>query len=162
MSSILSKWVPRYIPQFDVQHSVEVDPALSPFDFPSSCGEMLNQTHIPPPLSSLTTVSFHPPSLRSISYPPLSLFSLQTLSDINRTFAQSGPDDELTGEEFNEALRRSGTDTAPGPDRIRYSDILKLTEEDRDELCTIYHESPKTGQTACRDIFPNQGKTTTS
>ena len=106
---------------------------------------MLNQTHIPPPLSSLTTVSLHPPSLRSISYPPLSLFSLQTLSDINRTFAQSGPDDELTGEEFNETLRRSGTDTATGPDRIRYSDIRKLTEEDRDELYTIYHESSDKG-----------------
>ena len=30
------------------------------------------------------------------------------LIDLNRTLAQSGPDKELTEEEFNEALRRSG------------------------------------------------------
>ena len=30
------------------------------------------------------------------------------LSDLNRTLAQSGPGDELTKEEFNEAVRRSG------------------------------------------------------
>ena len=58
-------------------------------------------------------------------------------TDLNRTVAQSGPDDELTEEEFNEALRRSGKDIEPGPDKIRYSDIKKLTEEDR----TIYQES---------------------
>ena len=37
--------------------------------------------------------------------------------------------------------RRSGKDTEPGPDKIRYSDIKKLTEEDRTELHTIYQES---------------------
>ena len=42
------------------------------------------------------------------------------ISDLNRTLAQSSPDDELTREEFNEVLRRSGKDTAPGPDRIQY------------------------------------------
>ena len=52
------------------------------------------------------------------------------LSDLNRTRAQRGPDDELTEEEFNEALRRSGKDIEPGPDKIRYSDTNKLTEED--------------------------------
>ena len=41
-------------------------------------------------------------------------------------------------DEFNEALRRSGKDTAPGPDNVRYSDIKNLTEEDRTELsCTL-------------------------
>ena len=65
------------------------------------------------------------------------------LTDLNRTLAQSGPDDELTDEEFNEALRGRGKDTEPGPDKIRYSDIKKLykTEEDRTELHTIYQES---------------------
>ena len=37
---------------------------------------------------------------------------------ICRTRAQSGPDNELTEEEFNETLGRSGKDTAPGPDRF--------------------------------------------
>ena len=43
-------------------------------------------------------------------------------------------------QEFNKFLRRSGKDTAPGPDRIQYCDIKNLTEEDRSELCTIYQE----------------------
>ena len=48
-------------------------------------------------------------------------------------------DNELT-QEFNKFLRRSGKDTAPGPDRIQYCDIKNLTEEDRSELYTIYQE----------------------
>ena len=39
-------------------------------------------------------------------------------TDLNRTLAQSGLDDELTEEEFNEALRRRGKDTEPV--RIRF------------------------------------------
>ena len=50
-------------------------------------------------------------------------------------------DDVLTEKELNEALRKSGKDTAAGSDRIRYSDIKNLTEEDRAELYTIYQES---------------------
>ena len=53
------------------------------------------------------------------------------LSDLNRTLAQSGPNKELTEEEFNKALRRSGKDIAPGLDTIRYSDKKNLSEEDR-------------------------------
>ena len=37
-------------------------------------------------------------------------------------------------------LRRSRKDTAPGPNRIRNSDIKNPTEEDRAELHTIYQE----------------------
>ena len=59
------------------------------------------------------------------------------MSDLNRTLAQSGSDDDLTEEEFNEALRKSGKDTSSGTDGIRYSDIKNLTEEDRAELYTI-------------------------
>ena len=47
---------------------------------------------------------------------------------------------EITEDEFNESLRRSGNDTAPGPDTVRYSDITNLTEEDRTELYDIYQE----------------------
>ena len=42
----------------------------------------------------------------------------RVLSDLNRTLAQSGPNNELSKEEFSEAFRRSRKDTAPGPDRI--------------------------------------------
>ena len=49
---------------------------------------------------------------------------------------QSDPVDEFTEKELNEALRRSGKDTAPGPDRIQYSDIKNITEEDRAEHYT--------------------------
>ena len=42
-------------------------------------------------------------------------------------------DNELT-QEFNKFLRRSGKDTAPGPDRIQYCDIKNLTEEDRSDI----------------------------
>ena len=64
-----------------------------------------------------------------------------TVSDLNSTLAESDPDNEITEDEFIEALRRSGKDTAPGPDKVRYSDIKNLTEEDRTELYAIYHES---------------------
>ena len=47
------------------------------------------------------------------------------LSDLNRSAEHVH---KLTEEEFNETLRRRGKDTAPGPDRIRYSDIKNLTE----------------------------------
>ena len=50
-------------------------------------------------------------------------------------------ENELTLEELNKVLRRSGKDTAPGPDRIQYWDIKNLTEEDWAELYTIYQES---------------------
>ena len=56
------------------------------------------------------------------------------LSDLNSTLAESGHDDEITEDEFNQALRRSGKDTAPGPDKVRYSDIKNLIEEDRAEF----------------------------
>ena len=91
---------------------------------------------------------------------------LLLLSDLNRTIAQSGPDNELTKEEFNEALWRSGKDAAHGPDRIWYLDIKNLTEGDKAELYTIYQKSsdkgyiPKDWTVSC-DLFPNQRKTTT-
>ena len=49
---------------------------------------------------------------------------------------QSGTVDEFTEKELIEALRRSGKDTAPVPDRIQYSDIKNITEEDRAEHYT--------------------------
>ena len=63
------------------------------------------------------------------------------MHDLNSTLAESGPDDEITEDEFNEALRRSGKDTAPGPDKVRYSDIKNLTEGDMTELYAMYREN---------------------
>ena len=56
------------------------------------------------------------------------------LSDLNSTLAESGADDEITEDEFHGTLRRSGKDTAPGPDKVQYSDIKNMTEEDRTKL----------------------------
>ena len=58
------------------------------------------------------------------------------LSNLNRTRAQSGPE-----EEFNQTLRKSGKNTAPGLDMIRCSDIENLIEEDRAELYTILQKT---------------------
>ena len=69
--------------------------------------------------------------------------TLDILSDFDSTLAESGPDDEITEDDFKEA-QGSGKDTAPCPDNIRYSDIKNLTEEDRTELHAIYQ---KTGHT---------------
>ena len=60
------------------------------------------------------------------------------LTYLNRTLSESDPDDEITQDEFNEARKRRGKDTAPGPDKVRYSDIKNPTEEDRTELYAIY------------------------
>ena len=40
------------------------------------------------------------------------------LSDLNSTLLQSYPNDEITEEEFNEAFRRSGKDSAPGLGKV--------------------------------------------
>ena len=45
--------------------------------------------------------------------------SVHILSDLNSTLSESGPDDEITEDEFNETLRRSGKDTAPDPDKVQ-------------------------------------------
>ena len=57
--------------------------------------------------------------------------SKHILSDLHSTLAQTetGPNNEITDEGFNEALRKSQKDTAPSPDKVQYSDIENLTEE---------------------------------
>ena len=72
------------------------------------------------------------------------------LSDLNSTLLEGGPDDEITQDEL---LRGSGKDTAPGPEKVRYSHIKNRTEA-RTEVYAICPESfdkghiPKTGHTA--------------
>ena len=53
---------------------------------------------------------------------------------ISAAHSQKVPDDEITEDEFSEALRRSGKDTAPSPDTVGYSDIKNLTEGDGTEF----------------------------
>ena len=84
----------------------------------------------------------------------------EACTDLNRTFAQSGTDNELKEEEFIEALRRSGKNTAPAPDRIRYTDTKNIQKR-TGVRCTPSTKKasakavfPKTGQTASWDIFP--------
>ena len=50
--------------------------------------------------------------------------------DLKSTLAQSDPEDEITEEEFNEALSRSREDTTPGLDKVPYLDNKILTKEE--------------------------------
>ena len=57
--------------------------------------------------------------------------SKHIFSDLHSTLAQTGPNNEITDEGFNEALRKSQKDTVPSLDKVQYSDIENLTEEGR-------------------------------
>ena len=60
---------------------------------------------------------------------------------------ESGSNDDLGTElEFTEALSELSKDTAPGPDKVKYSGIKNLSEDDKKELFTLYDESFTTGQ----------------
>ena len=58
------------------------------------------------------------------------------LIDLSSTFSQRGRDAETTEEEFKEVPRRSGKDTAPGPDRIRYLNV-KNQQKKSGLSCTL-------------------------
>ena len=62
-------------------------------------------------------------------------------------FFEDGSNDDLTTElEFTVALSRLSKDTVPGPDKVKYSDIKKLSAENKSELFRLYEESLSTGQ----------------
>ena len=64
-----------------------------------------------------------------------------------RTLTEAGSNDDLITElEFTEALSRLSKDTAPGPDRVKYSDIKNLSVDNKSELFRLYEESFATGQ----------------
>ena len=67
------------------------------------------------------------------------------MSKLNLNLTQTGLDDEITVDDLNEAITKSTKDTAPGPDRVRYSDIKNLSEEDKNKLFSLYQESFDTG-----------------
>ena len=55
--------------------------------------------------------------------------------------------DDLSKElEFTETLPGLREDTAPGPDKVIYTDIKNLPEDDKSKLFTLYEESIATGQ----------------
>ena len=66
---------------------------------------------------------------------------------LDRTLTEAGSiDDMITELEFTEALSGLSKDTAPGPDRVKYSDIKNLSVHNKSELFRLYEESFATGQ----------------
>ena len=62
-------------------------------------------------------------------------------------WTDDGSNDNLITElEFTEALLELSKHTAPGPDKVKYSDIKNLSADDNRELFTLYEESFTTGQ----------------
>ena len=68
------------------------------------------------------------------------------IGKLNHAMGGSRNDDEITEVEFQTALKKCSKDTAPGPDRVRYSDIDMLTEQDKARLCKEYQESFSAGK----------------
>ena len=66
---------------------------------------------------------------------------------LDRTLTEAGSNDDMITElEFTEALSGLSKDTAPGPDRVKYSDIKNLSVHNKSELFRLYEESFATGQ----------------
>ena len=55
--------------------------------------------------------------------------------ELDRTLTEAGSNDDLITElESTEALSRLSKDTAPGPNRVKYSDIKDLSVDNKSEL----------------------------
>ena len=66
---------------------------------------------------------------------------------LDRTLTEAGSNDDMITElEFTEALSGLSKDTAPGNDRVKYSDIKNLSVHNKSELFRLYEESFATGQ----------------
>ena len=66
---------------------------------------------------------------------------------LDRTLTEAGSNDDLiTGLEFTEAVSGLSKDIAPGPDRVKYSDIKDLSVYNKSEVFRLYEESFATGQ----------------
>ena len=66
---------------------------------------------------------------------------------LDRTLTEAGSNDDLITElEFTKALSGLSKDTAPGPDRVKFSDIKNLSVDNKSELSRLYEESFATGQ----------------
>ena len=65
---------------------------------------------------------------------------------LDRTLTEAGSNDDLVTElEFTEALPGLSQDTAPGPDRVKYSDIKNLSVDNKNELFRLQEASFATG-----------------
>ena len=66
---------------------------------------------------------------------------------LDRTLTEAGSNDDLITElEITEALLGLSKNAAPGPDKIKYSDIKNLSVDNKSELFRLYEESFATGQ----------------
>ena len=54
--------------------------------------------------------------------------------------------DLITELEFTEALSGLSKDMAPGPDKVKYSDIKNLSVDNKSKLFPLYEECSATGQ----------------
>ena len=60
---------------------------------------------------------------------------------LNRTLTEVGSNDDLSTEpEFTDALSGLSKDTAPGPDKVKYTDIKNLSVDDKSELFRLYEK----------------------
>ena len=64
---------------------------------------------------------------------------------LDRTLTEAGSNDDLELE-FTEAHSRLSKDTAPGPDKVKYSDIKNLLIDNKSELFRRYEDIFATGQ----------------
>ena len=66
---------------------------------------------------------------------------------LGRTLTEAGSHDDLiTQMEFTEALSGMSKDTAPGPDKVKYSDIKNQSVDNKSELFRLCEESFATRQ----------------
>ena len=65
---------------------------------------------------------------------------------LDRTLTEAGSNHMITELEFTEALSGLSKDTAPGNDRVKYSDIKNLSVDNKSQLFRLYEESFATGQ----------------
>ena len=69
------------------------------------------------------------------------------LEGLDRTLTEGGSNDNLIAElEFTEALSGLSKDTAPGPNKAKYSDIKNLSANNKSERSRLYEESFTIGQ----------------
>ena len=70
-----------------------------------------------------------------------------SVKGLDRTLtADCSNDDLIIKLEFTEALSELSKDTAPGPDKVKFSDIKNLSVEHKSELFRLYVQSLATGQ----------------
>ena len=85
---------------------------------------------------------------------------------LDRTLTEAGSNDDLITEmEFSEALSGLSKDTAPGPDRVKYSYIKNLSVDNKSELFRLHGESfaiPRIGRIVTSSQSQTQERTIAS